>query len=67
MLITRTSQISGVTRQMDLPITEEQVSLYESGVYVQDAFPQLSSDEREFIKTGITAEEWDSIFGGCEE
>lgn len=25
---------------------------------IQDAFPELTSDEREFILTGITAEEW---------
>ena len=30
---------------------------------VQNAFPDLSADDREFILTGITPEEWDQIFG----
>lgn len=30
---------------------------------IQDLFPSLSSDEREFIQTGITHAEWDEMFG----
>lgn len=30
--------------------------------FVQDVFPELSADDREFILTGITQEEWDSAF-----
>ena len=29
---------------------------------IQDLFPSLSSDEREFIQTGITHDEWDEMF-----
>lgn len=29
---------------------------------IQNAFPQLNADEREFLMTGITAEEWDTTF-----
>ena len=29
---------------------------------VQDIFPNLDADEREFIMTGYTPEDWDSIF-----
>jgi len=29
---------------------------------VQDAFPHLSKEEREFLMTGITAEEWLAAF-----
>lgn len=32
------------------------------GNYIQNAFPYLSADEREFILTGITPEEWAEIF-----
>jgi hypothetical protein len=35
----------------------------EDGELIQDAFPGLNSDQREFIQTGITIEEWDEIFG----
>lgn len=62
MLITRTSMVSKVTRTMNLDITERQAQNYMDGWNIQDAFPNLTADEREFIMTGITSEEWDSIF-----
>ena len=34
---------------------------------VQDAFPQLSDDEREFLITGITPEEWEKYMGSDED
>ena len=67
MKITRTSWVSGEVNTLDLPITQEQLDLYAAGALLQDAFPNLTPDEREFIKSGITAEEWDSLFGGDEE
>ena len=63
MIVIRTSPFSGITHVMDLPITGEQVLLHHQGAMLQDAFPQLSPDEREFFKTGITPEEWDKFFG----
>lgn len=30
---------------------------------IQEAFPELSNDAREFIKSGITPEEWDKYMG----
>ena len=30
---------------------------------IQEAFPELSSDAREFIKSGITPEEWCKYMG----
>ena len=63
MIIKRTSQVSGITREFDLPVTLEQMGRYESGLEtIQDIFPHLTADEREFIKTGVTAEEWDNMF-----
>ena len=62
MLITRTSSLSGNTNSMEIEVTQEQLSSWESGVLIQNAMPNLSADEREFIKTGITPEEWDSAF-----
>lgn len=62
MLITRTSKISNITRTLDLPVTEEQILAYENGSLLQDAFPNLTAEEREFCKTGMTAEEWNQLF-----
>ncbi len=62
MKITRISPFSGNTNSMEIEVTQEQLSSWESGVLIQNAMPNLSADEREFIMTGITPEEWDSAF-----
>jgi hypothetical protein len=54
---------SGVERTLDLPITEAQLTEWKTGTLCQNAFPQLSADEREFIMTGVTAQEWSDEFG----
>ena len=36
-------------------------------MYVQDAFPYLSADEREFLLSGITPHEWEECMGGADE
>ena len=62
MLITRTSLATGITRTMDLPVNEQQLIIYATtSALVQDVFPQLSDDEREFLLSGMTKEEWDEI------
>ena len=67
MQITRTSPVSGVTRSLEIPCTEEQMAAYKSGALIQVAFPDLTADQREFILTGITKEEWDVLFGETTE
>ena len=64
MKITRTSIISGKTNSMELDVTMEQLHAYHGeGALLQDAFPHLNADEREFIKSGITPQEWSDTFG----
>jgi hypothetical protein len=59
MNITRISMLTGQTHTRDLPVTQAQLDRYYKGdMLLQLAFPFLSADDREFIKTGITAEEW---------
>ena len=63
MLIIRTSPFSGNTNSMEIEVTQEQLRSWQvDGVLIQNAMPHLTPDEREFIKTGITPEEWDSAF-----
>lgn len=38
-----------------------------NGKFIQEAFPNLSPDEREFLMTGITSEEWSELFTDEEE
>ena len=64
MLITNKSKVSGKVRSMELDVTEAQLNRYNSGRFtLQDCFPNLTPDEREFIKSGITADEWEETFG----
>ena len=63
MEITRTSIISGITRTYNVAVTSKQIQNWLDGALIQDAMPSLTADEREFIKTGITGEEWNEIFG----
>jgi len=37
------------------------------GMFIQDAFHMLNDDEREFLMTGITSEQWNEIFKDREE
>lgn len=68
MLVTRKSALSGKYRTRELPIMQDQLdAYYMRGVLLQNAFPQLNADDREFIKTGITAEEWDNMFSGGDD
>ena len=66
MIITRTSKLSGVTRQQEIAVTYNQLKAWENGELIQNAMPNLTPDEREFIQTGITADEWDKLFEGVE-
>ena len=62
MLIYRTSTLSGNASSMDIDVTLEQMASWEQGELVQNAMPNLSADEREFIMTGITPTEWNEMF-----
>ena len=63
MLITRTSPISGATHTREVPCTPEQLATWESGVLIQNAMPDVEAPLREYIKSGITPEEWVETFG----
>jgi outer membrane biogenesis lipoprotein LolB len=63
MRITRTSRLTGKTSVMDLPITREQLAAWVDGELIQNAMPHLNADQREFVMTGITPDEWQAVFG----
>ena len=63
MLIEKESPFSGNKNVLDIDVTEEQIASWQGGELIQNAMPNLSADEREFIKTGITPEEWENVFG----
>ena len=61
MLVIRQNPFNGNVNTRDLDITEGQVAAYEAGALLQNAFPNLSADDREFYKTGI--DNWEEMFG----
>ena len=68
MLVTRRSPFSQVENTTELNVTPEQLTRYEQGnELIQNVFPDLSLEHREFIVTGITPEEWNSTFNGLEK
>jgi len=68
MQVTRKSMISGQVNTMDLDVTQSQLDSYERGEgYIQTIFPNLDAGEREFVKSGITPDEWAEMFGSGEE
>jgi len=64
MNVTRTSQMSGEVNTLDLDVTQNQLDLYAEGnTLIQEVFPTVPMEEREFIKTGTTPKEWKEMFG----
>tara|TARA_R100001082_G_C4339068_1_gene149223 strand:- start:407 stop:637 length:231 start_codon:yes stop_codon:yes gene_type:complete len=62
--VVQVSPISGNINTMELPIRQGQIEYWQfSGELVQNVFPHLNADEREFLMTGITPEEWSTTFG----
>lgn len=44
-------------------IHARQWDAWQNGALIQNAMPELTADEREFLLTGMTPEEWDATFG----
>jgi len=62
------SALSGGVSSMVLEITEAQLYAWAvDGASIQDAMPNLSRDEREFLQTGITPMEWGSNLPNPDE
>lgn len=67
MIIRRKSVISGVVREKNIPVNPEDLALWETGsVNIQDVMPYLNADDREFILSGITQEEWSEAFSSVD-
>jgi hypothetical protein len=66
MKLSRTDPFTGKSNSMTLDITADDLQRWRDGALIQDVFPNLTSDEREFIMTGITPESWEEAFGTDE-
>ena len=65
--ITKKSELTGVVHKKEFLMTPEQFAEYmlpaRQRRVLQLIFPELSADDREFLISGITQEEWDQEFG----
>lgn len=68
MYIKRKSAISGIERTRSIPVNLDDYMSWQAGYgNIQDLMPYLSDSDREFILSGITADEWESAFASDEE
>ena len=71
-LIRRTESISGLQAIMEINASAQEIYAWMNTErykrpLVQDAFPDLTKEEREFLITGLTPERWREVFGSFEE
>ena len=66
-LVRKASQLTGKLTEIlvgiDIQSFFQAFDAWDAGEPIQVAFPSLSADEREFIMTGITPQEWEAAFG----
>tara|TARA_R110000744_G_scaffold196160_1_gene315348 strand:- start:14057 stop:14281 length:225 start_codon:yes stop_codon:yes gene_type:complete len=68
-IIKRVSLLTGSENTMDLPVKSDRVTSWLqsrlrdpcSTPLIQDAFPELNNEQREFILTGSTGDEWERL------
>lgn len=69
--ITKTSPHTGKDNDMFLPISMSEYrrgkKAWKAGMLSQKAFPKLNVDQREFIMTGLTQEDWKDILPDQED
>lgn len=67
MEITKISQLSGKENTMNIDVAQYEMirieNRYHSKELIQNIVPNLTMEEREFLMTGITPEEWNNTFG----
>ena len=66
MKVTKKSPHSGNINTMEIPVTDKQLETWQSGTLIQNAMPNLTPDQREFLMTGLTPEDWTEMFGEGE-
>ena len=68
MRIRMRSRLSGNWHDREINVSQHDLDAWKkSGQHVQHAFPYLSADDREFLLTGITPEEWAGVFPEGDE
>ena len=66
MNIRKENIITGKSNVMNIPVTIKQINAWQGGELIQNAMPNLSSTQREFLMTGMTADEQEGVFKSME-
>ena len=65
--ITFTGNCVATGKEYSVTVPYKNLEKYYHGTLIQDAFPHLSKDDREFLQSGFTKEGWDMMFGEDDE
>lgn len=65
--VQRQSLFTGRINEMVLPVTLKHLLNWNDRELIQNAFPQLNADQREFLLSGATPEEWEARWGDEDE
>lgn len=66
--IIRYSPLTGKFNKAIIMVTEEQYHNWkQKRMLIQDAMPQLTNEEREFLMTGYTPDDWTAMFPPDED
>jgi hypothetical protein len=62
MLITKFSPHSMRDNTREIDVSQSQLDRWKAGELIQNVMPHLSADDREFLMTGLTPEDWEEMF-----
>lgn len=62
MLISKRSPVTGKINTMELNVTPIQLHLWQQGMLIQRVMPNLTAEQREFLISGCTQEDWDKLY-----
>lgn len=62
MLITNSNPFYGEST-MEIDVTPKQIADWQAGALIQDVMPNITADQREFMVSGFTPEQWKETFG----
>ena len=63
MLVERKHPITKQEISREFDITQDQFDRWQSGELIQNAMPNLTPGEREWLISGFSEEEWEEMFG----
>jgi len=61
MKIKRKHPFTGELNEREISITPQQLSSWYNGISIQNAMPNISADDREYILTGLLPGEYDEL------